>query len=71
MIACGRAKLACSLLDGGCSSGVERLTVAQEVAGSKPVTHPNTSSSHKDLRRFRFLGDLDHQMDHENPSRQR
>src|SRR5437867_1711285 len=28
-------------LYGGCSSGVERLTVAQEVAGSKPVTHPN------------------------------
>src|SRR5262245_44487970 len=26
--------------NGGCSSGVERLTVAQEVAGSKPVTHP-------------------------------
>ena len=25
---------------GGCSSGVERLTVAQEVAGSKPVTRP-------------------------------
>lgn len=25
---------------GGCSSRVERLTVAQEVAGSKPVTHP-------------------------------
>jgi hypothetical protein len=28
--------------NGGCSSGVERLTVAQEVAGSKPVTHPTT-----------------------------
>src|SRR5688572_3944630 len=26
--------------NGGCSSGVERLTVAQEVAGSKPVTRP-------------------------------
>ena len=25
---------------GGCSSGAERLTVAQEVAGSIPVTHP-------------------------------
>ena len=26
--------------NGGCSSGVERLTVAQEVAGSRPVTRP-------------------------------
>jgi hypothetical protein len=26
---------------GECSSGVERLTVAQEVAGSRPVTHPS------------------------------
>ena len=33
-------KLVCSRLDGGCSSGVERLTVAQKVAGPKPVTHP-------------------------------
>jgi hypothetical protein len=35
---------------GGCSSGVERLTVAQEVAGSRPVTHPifpNEFSSHE------------------------
>src|SRR5687768_4230367 len=29
---------------GGCSSGVERLTVAQEVAGSRPVTHPNSNT---------------------------
>jgi hypothetical protein len=33
--------------------------------------HPaNTSSSRKYLRRLRYRGDLDHQMDHENPSRQ-
>ena len=25
---------------GGCSSGVERLSVEQEVAGAKPVSHP-------------------------------
>ena len=25
---------------GGCSSAVERLTVAQDVAGSNPVSHP-------------------------------
>jgi hypothetical protein len=37
----GRAKIRCSPLDGGCSSGVERLTVAQEVAGSRPVIRPN------------------------------
>jgi hypothetical protein len=37
-----RAKLGGSRLYGGCSSGVERLTVAQEVAGSRPVTHPNS-----------------------------
>ena len=30
----------CVRQNGGCSSGVERLTVAQEVAGSRPVTHP-------------------------------
>ena len=29
---------------GGCSSGVERLTVAQEVAGSRPVTHPKPNT---------------------------
>lgn len=28
--------------NGGCSSGVERLTVAQEVAGSKPVIRPTS-----------------------------
>ncbi len=28
-------------LHGGCSSGVERWTVAPEAAGSKPVTHPS------------------------------
>src|SRR5687767_6013459 len=28
--------------NGGCSSGVERLTVAQEVAGSRPVTRPTS-----------------------------
>ncbi len=27
-------------LDGACSSTAERLTVAEEVAGSKPVRHP-------------------------------
>ena len=32
-----------------------------------PVTHPNTSSSRKYLRRLRYLGDLDHQMDHGKP----
>ena len=66
-VAGGHAKLECSRLDGGCSSGVERLTVAQEVAGSRPVTHPNTSLSRKYLRRFRYLCDLDHQMDHGKP----
>jgi hypothetical protein len=34
------ATLGFCLLHGGCSSGAERLTVAQEVAGSIPVTHP-------------------------------
>ena len=31
--------------NGGCSSGVERLTVAQEVAGSRPVIRPILSFS--------------------------
>src|SRR5262245_14653054 len=35
---------------GGCSSGVERLTVAQEVAGSKPVTHPTFTNNHVGIR---------------------
>jgi hypothetical protein len=35
-----KAALQAAESNGGCSSGVERLTVAQEVAGSKPVTRP-------------------------------
>ena len=30
-------------LHGGCSSGVERRIVDPDVAGSRPVTHPNSS----------------------------
>ena len=41
---------------GGCSSGVERLTVAQEVAGSKPVTHPNHKKPSADAGGFLFPG---------------
>src|SRR5207249_9964013 len=40
---------------GGRSSGVERLTVAQEVAGSKPVAHPNSLHVHPKNRRVALL----------------
>src|SRR5262245_17971640 len=45
----GRARSRAAESNGGCSSGVERLTVAQEVAGSKPVTRP------KYIRKFRLV----------------
>ena len=38
--------------DGGCSSVVERRTVAPEVAGSNPVIHPNTLNSLKSLEKI-------------------
>jgi hypothetical protein len=67
-ICCGCATLECSRHharpNGGCSSGVERLTVAQEVAGSKPVTHPIPPLSSELLRKLSESRHLDHQMDH-------
>src|SRR5688572_8279240 len=40
-----------SILDGECSSGVELRTVAPAVAGSNPVTHPNSCLT----QRFQFM----------------
>src|SRR5262245_4061620 len=47
----GRARSRAAESNGGCSSGVERLTVAQEVAGSKPVTRPTFPSKSGWLQR--------------------